>query len=49
MRIWRLSWRLWYHLKYDVYYPLFRPAYYRAIRDSNEELLGMIGWIDIDL
>lgn len=40
---------VWYHLKYGVYYPLFRPAHNRAIWESNQELLAMIGWIDIDL
>jgi hypothetical protein len=49
MRLWRLAWCLWYHLKYSLYYPLFRPAYNRAIWESNQELLAMIGWIDIDL
>ncbi len=46
MRLARLT---WYHLKYGVYYPLFRPVYNRAIWESNQEILAMIGWIDIDL
>jgi hypothetical protein len=48
MRVWKL-WRLWYQLKYGLYYPFFRPAYNRAIWESNQELLAMIGWVDIDL
>ncbi len=39
----------WYHLKYGVWYPLFRQAYSRAIWESNQELLAMIGWIELDL
>ena len=45
----KLARLVWYHLKYGVYCPLFRPAYSRAIWESNQELLAMIGWINIDL
>jgi hypothetical protein len=45
----RLARLIWYHLKYGVYYLLFRPAYIRPIWESNQELLAMIGWIELDL
>jgi hypothetical protein len=39
---------LWYGIKFDVYYPIFRPRLWRAIVESQDELLGSVGWIDIE-
>lgn len=44
----RVFFPIFFFLKYDVYYRIFRPKLFRAIVDAQDELLGAVGWIDLD-
>jgi hypothetical protein len=45
----RVCFTIWYLLKYEVYMRIFQPELYKVICESNDELLGAIGWIDLDV